>query len=207
MPNRFYGEGELSRDEARSLKSLRKQMGLNGIIICTSTTRPAIPFDGMVIYETDTQETLTYYASASVWRRSWRMPWGVVGTAVVSADQTGITAEVDLTGFTATFTAVANRMYLVEYSLGITQNTTPGAQVYTLFEGASNIGILHRENPVPASELRMVTGSRHVTSLAAGSRTLKLKGTTSAGTLSIVSGSLVNGRWIVSDIGPNGAPA
>ena len=207
MPNRFYGEGELSRDEARSLKSLRKQMGLNGIIICTSTTRPAIPFDGMVIYETDTQETLTYYASASVWRRPWRMPWGVVGAAIVSADQTGITALADLTSFSVTFTAVANRMYLVEYNLGATQNTTPGAQLYHLYESSSDLGILHRENPVPASELRMVTGSRHVTGLAAGSRTLKMRGSTSAGTLTISSGSLVNGRWIVSDIGPNGAPA
>ena len=34
--------------------------------VCTSTTRPASPFEGQVIYETDTKNTLTYNGSAWV---------------------------------------------------------------------------------------------------------------------------------------------
>jgi len=37
----------------------------NGTIICTSTTRPTSPFEGMEIYETDTD--LTYIYNGSVW--------------------------------------------------------------------------------------------------------------------------------------------
>ena len=39
---------------------------LGGTIICTSTTRPTAPFEGMEIYETDTDLELTYSGSAWV---------------------------------------------------------------------------------------------------------------------------------------------
>ena len=39
---------------------------LGGKIICTSTTRPTAPFEGMVIYETDTDYEFTYSGSAWV---------------------------------------------------------------------------------------------------------------------------------------------
>lgn len=39
---------------------------LGGKIICTSTTRPTVPFEGMEIYETDTDQELTYSGSAWV---------------------------------------------------------------------------------------------------------------------------------------------
>ena len=42
--------------------------------VCTSTTRPASPFDGMVIYETDTDKVAVYDASAWVYKTGTTAP-------------------------------------------------------------------------------------------------------------------------------------
>lgn len=59
--------------------------------VCTSTTRPASPFEGQVIYETDTKQTLVYNGSAWVMLADASAPPGLqlvktqtIGTAVSS---------------------------------------------------------------------------------------------------------------------------
>ena len=42
--------------------------------VCTSTTRPANPYDGMVIYETDTDKVAVYDASAWVYKTGTTAP-------------------------------------------------------------------------------------------------------------------------------------
>lgn len=45
-------------------------------IVCTSTTRPASPVDGMIIYETDTTDAWRWNASLSTWVWwSGVLPW------------------------------------------------------------------------------------------------------------------------------------
>lgn len=44
-----------------------------GITICTSSTRPANPFDGQVAYETNTDEIIVY--NGSKWEYSSNAPW------------------------------------------------------------------------------------------------------------------------------------
>lgn len=39
-----------------------------GSYVCTSTTHPSSPFNGQVIYETDTQLTLIYNSGTSTWK-------------------------------------------------------------------------------------------------------------------------------------------
>lgn len=64
--------------------------------VCTSTTRPASPFEGQVIYETDTDNTLVYNGTAWVYLSTSRAnPVGMdlissttIGTAVSSVDVT-----------------------------------------------------------------------------------------------------------------------
>lgn len=65
--------------------------------VCTSSNRPANPYDGMVIYETDTDKTLVYNGSAWVFLSTSRAnPVGLdliktqtIGTAVSSVEVTG----------------------------------------------------------------------------------------------------------------------
>lgn len=59
--------------------------------VCTSTTRPSSPYDGQVIYETDTQQTLVYNGSGWVMLTDANQPPGLqliktqtIGTAVSS---------------------------------------------------------------------------------------------------------------------------
>jgi len=66
--------------------------------VCTSSTRPASPYDGQVIYETDTDRTLVYNGSAWVFLSTSRAnPGGLdliktqtIGTAVTSVAVTDV---------------------------------------------------------------------------------------------------------------------
>lgn len=65
--------------------------------VCTSTTRPASPYDGQVIYETDTDKTLVYNGTGWVFLSTSRAnPGGLdfiksqtIGSAVSSVEVTG----------------------------------------------------------------------------------------------------------------------
>jgi len=50
--------------------------------VCTSTTRPALPYEGQVIFETDTNYTYVYDGSA------WRIYIGSAGTPIFLNGQT-----------------------------------------------------------------------------------------------------------------------
>jgi hypothetical protein len=50
----------------------------SGAFICTSTTRPASPWNGQLIFETDTLNALVYRTSST--------SWNIVGGSTVSAD-------------------------------------------------------------------------------------------------------------------------
>ena len=43
--------------------------------VCTSTTRPASPYEGQVVYETDTDKVLVWNGAA--WYPNWNLPWGM----------------------------------------------------------------------------------------------------------------------------------
>lgn len=124
-----------------------------------------------------------------------------MGGVLIAADQTGITSLADLTGFTVTFTAVAGRVYRVDYVLHAAQVTSAGAQTFRLSDGASDLGIIDAKTSAAAGSGQMVSGYRDVTGLSAGAHTLKLRGTTSAGTMTIASSGAVNGRFSVTDNG------
>lgn len=184
--------------------------------VCTSATRPTgtALYDGLTIYETDTNETLVYYATPAQWRRPWRMPWGVVGQANVTANQTGIAATVtDLTGLSITWTAVANRRYRATFN-GTFQVAT----------GAANdtFVLAYTDNGTPTTfhQHALVfptTSYQHIgtvltaieTGIAAGSTTRKLRYNrfTGTGTGTLAASSVEPAQFIIEDIGPNGNPA
>lgn len=80
-----------------------------GTIICTSSTRPASPFEGQTIYETDTKKKLTYNGTT----------WYSEGLQFEASTTTATTfgARQDVTGMTtgSSFTAVSGRRYKATY--------------------------------------------------------------------------------------------
>jgi hypothetical protein len=93
---------------------ITQQIGASSLIkpgVCTSSTRPVSPYEGQAIYETDTDKVLVWNGTA--WYPNWNLPWGYIANQTVTSAQTGITTEVDLTGLTVTFTAQANRFYMM----------------------------------------------------------------------------------------------
>ena len=93
--------------------------------VCTSSTRPASPYEGQFIYETDTDKTLVWNGSA--WYAPWNLPWGIV--AYTKTSTSNITYTSETTAVTSSsFTAVANRYYRATYIEGITYGTATSAE-------------------------------------------------------------------------------
>lgn len=81
--------------------------------VCTSSTRPASPFEGQVIYETDTDLVSVYNGSA--WKSIGRVTAStngsilqVVQTVKTNTFDTTSTSFTDITGLTATITPTAS---------------------------------------------------------------------------------------------------
>lgn len=80
--------------------------------VCTSTTRPATPYEGQMIYETDTDKVLVYNGSA--WYANWNTAWGLVSVTNTTSSSGAVSTET-LRVTSPSFTAVANRYYRITY--------------------------------------------------------------------------------------------
>jgi hypothetical protein len=138
-------------------------------------------------------------------------PVGVVAPPVlVFVDQAGVSANADLTGFSITFNVVSGRWYEVTYALGTYQASVAGTQIIRIsLDGAE--AILSQNGGVPVGDLRTYHGSMQfsggvqvgsVPMIAAGTRTIKLRGSVASGSMTIGNASYVNGRFAIKDIGP-----
>ena len=75
--------------------------------VCTSTTRPGSPYDGQLIYETDTNRVAVYDTSSWVYKTPASTTGSVlqvVSTAKTDTFTTTSTSFTDITGFSATIT-------------------------------------------------------------------------------------------------------
>jgi hypothetical protein len=141
----------------------------------------------------DWAQTISHYVTE-------QLAGGRKGAATMAANQTGIAAaETALTGSSITFTAVAGRRYRLEYTFGAEQVTAPGAQIFRWRLGGVSTAIIDYENA--AVGIRMVSGFIELGVLGAGSKTIDLTGSTSAGSMNIPSGTAVGGRVAVVDVG------
>ena len=100
--------------------------------VCTSTTRPATPFEGQYIYETDTDKTLFWNGTA--WYPNWNTAWGFVAQNTLVTSVGYITTPQDI--ISLTFNAVANRRYRYTAS-GLMANNAIGVSL-TYLTNASN---------------------------------------------------------------------
>ena len=159
---------------------LSSVVGAQSIIkpgVCTSSTRPAVPFEGQMIYETDTDKVLVYNGTA--WYANWNLPWGYLTHSTLAAG-TGLTGGAPTTVFNISYTHIANRRLRISGFLNISipsaTNTAcrvqvngtsvfyldqvPGTQpsysygVYTNSTGSSqtfNVTLLYGSNPASAA--------------------------------------------------------
>ena len=73
--------------------------------VCTSTTRPANPYDGMVIYETDTDKVAVYDVNAWVYKTGTTAPAAPVAPGLV------LISSGTLSGSSTTFSSVFSADY------------------------------------------------------------------------------------------------
>jgi hypothetical protein len=147
--------------------------------------------------------------NGTAWRKPWNMPWGFVAYANVGgADQAGIGAIADLTGYAVNVNAITGRWYLVTWLLVTTQQTAAGLQKINLSDGAADLGVLAAQSQATVGGANTIAGSKPF-ALATGAHALKLRGQTNAGTMTIASTTQANGVLAVTDIGPvvGGVPA
>jgi len=169
--------------------------------VCTSSTRPASPYEGQVIYETDTDKLLIWNGSA--WYPPGNTAWGVVGTPVtITSNQGSITSVTDITGASITFTAVANRRYKASWQ-GIMNSTVAGDGFNVFMTDTSNniqqqcIFYLGNTNDYSFH-------AEYVFSPSAGSVTRKLRSQRQygSGTGTLVAGGSYSTQFWIEDVGP-----
>jgi hypothetical protein len=103
--------------------------------VCTSSTRPASPFEGQAIFETDTDKVL--YWNGSAWYPNWNTAWGFVAQGTLATSLSYITSTQDV--LSLTFTSVANRRYRYTAS-GLVVNNASG-HFAALLTDASNTAL------------------------------------------------------------------
>ena len=160
---------------------------------------------GATNYDTDTFSLVQWTTITTGWQKPWNMPWGYVGKATITANQTGITTQVDLTGLTVTITVVANRRYRVTSVANCGQGISSGAAVLYLIVAGTQAAYAI-VNQVANNNLQLVIGSE-IEGLSAGATVFKLQASTNAGTLSVNASPGAPVTLLVEDIGPNGSPA
>ena len=108
-----------------------------------------------------------------------RLPWGIMATATASStNQTGITAVADVTGCSVTFTAVANRYYMV-FGFAVVSSSagSPALQQLTVTNSAASTTYALEITHFTIGGGNLVTADCQSTpfTLTAGSNTLKLR--------------------------------
>lgn len=167
--------------------------------VCTSSNRPANPFDGMMIYETDTDKTLVYHSSA--WYAPWNLAWGKVALATSTTEQTGVSTITDITGMSVTFTAVANRQYKITLYLPQLLGSVAGDRArITITDGSNNAVFIGYTNITAYGAIVSVSG------FVTGTGSLTYKGRMSrdvgTGTINSYADSVSIRYLLVEDIGP-----
>lgn len=174
--------------------------------VCTSSNRPANPFDGMMIYETDTDKTLVWNGSA--WYANWNSAWGLVAltSSQTSSASIGTTETTMLTS--PSFTAIANRYYKLSYYEPFVQPSNPAPGYMTFRIRLTNTsGAVYQYadiEPVGAGIDGQMIHLQIITTLSAGSTVIVGTGKSSSNTFLAYGGSSLGAtrQLIVEDIGP-----
>jgi len=107
--------------------------------VCTSSTRPASPFEGQAIYETNTDKLLIYDGSA--WYPPRNMPWGILGSHTLSSSYSTTSPHIYFQdeGLSCSVTYGPNRM--LRMTLLVRPYTNGGTNFvnYKLLRGSTTV--------------------------------------------------------------------
>jgi hypothetical protein len=124
---------------------------------------------------------------------------GTLGYAQVTANQTGITTVVDLTGLTVTVTVVAGRRIRIMGSATFQNNTLDAIAEMTILEDATTIQTADITcRPASSNQLLDATVIRQP---SVGSHTYKLKAAAGGGTVQMSASATAPAFILVEDIG------
>lgn len=133
----------------------------------------------------------------------------------IVADQTPIASSpTNMTGFSALFTAVAGRWYKASWSACIQQNTSAATMTMlasidtTMTRAVINQGLTAGQLVTVVGSIMFSCGSKQIGTnpwMPPGSRYVQLQASTTAGTLTIWSGSIQSGAFWIEDIGSQAA--
>lgn len=128
-------------------------------------------------------------------------PRGVMQYARSTANHTITTTAADITGMTATFTAVANRLYRATFE-GFYSISATSQQVVFKITNASNVDEDMTFQDLAAGFQTICF--QYVFTASAGSKTLKVRASTNTGTASLFGNpsDLRTFSFVVEDLGP-----
>jgi hypothetical protein len=182
---------------------ITQQIGASSLIkpgVCTSTTRPASPYQGQVIYETDTSRTLTWNGTA--WYANWNTAWGVLGYQnYTSGSFTVVTGPAStITGISITFTGVANRLYKATFTGECQSKTDAHRTVATIKKGSTSLteGVSY----AAADDYNQLTSIAIFTATGSTTMTVTAQANSTNGSVILGLAAPNNMVFIVEDIGP-----
>jgi hypothetical protein len=161
--------------------------------VCTSSTRPASPFEGQVIYETDTDRVLVWNGSA--WYPNWNTAWGIVAKA--TGTTVGLTTTLADIGTSVTFTAIAARQYKYTF-YAYASNASVAGTLETYITDSSNTAKGSLNLYVPGGGNYTFQNLTYISTETAGSVTRKVRAKCQSGTGTIFG----EYQLFVEDIGP-----
>lgn len=172
--------------------------------VCLSSSRPAVPYEGQMIYETDTD--LVYLWSGSAWVETvsalTKAPRGVMGYVYRTAgDISHAGGAADVTGMSITFTAVANRLYKATWSCVGNKNSVDRDTAEIRF--TDSVGTVIGGIPIItlASNVGINFSGATVFTTTAGSKTYKLQMRSFSGTTIFSANTTTPLTLIIEDIG------
>lgn len=195
-----------------NITDLRNRVGTMAAcdIICTSTTRPASPFVGMKIYETDTARELIYAGPTSGWNPPWNLPWGFVAAPALANTNTSTSSasHVDIPGLSIAWTAIAGRRYRVRAQGHV---VTSSPNTYGSFALTNAAGL--QMAPWGRSDTLIINASSQwpwfvesVITPAAGAQTAKVMLASTVGGTITVWNNVGYSYITVEDVGPSANP-
>lgn len=173
-----------------------------GLIVCTSSTRPASPSVGQNIYETDTGRHLVYYGATTLWRQPWNMPWGVISWFTNTAQPLDVTSTtgVVLSGVTGTVGIISNRVYELTFSCRYLNSAVDTVNNFIIRRaGTSVLGGISRNQSTVSDQTFTLSGLYQTGS--GGSSTWDVFCYNSSGTTRIYGGNATT-QLIIKDVGP-----
>lgn len=169
--------------------------------ICTSSTRPASPFHGLQIYETDTKKTL-YYDTTLGWVPPWNTAWGLISSKRDTTRRNNVTVASDISTVLAdTFTAVAGRQYKITGIVFIDFRPASTANcVLYVYKNSSYLDVLAiRTEQATGTYLDTYNGS-YIDTPGAGSVTYSLRAESPDNP--DIRNDVMPGKLIIEDVGP-----